>query len=107
MDERGPGFVGGRCGLAINVLHHRNLRRAEIERRQILGQRVLRWLHQRTMEWSAHLQHDGTLGPAFLGEISGTLNGSGVPRDDDLIWRINVRGRDYFALGSVVADVLK
>ena len=55
------------------------------------------------MEWCAHGQQLGTLGPAFVGEFRGAFDGGGMPRDYNLLGRVEVGRIADFALGCVVA----
>src|SRR4051812_36657112 len=71
---------------------------------QIAFESILRWLHQRTMEWCAYGQHFGAFGAAFIGESGGAFDRSGIARDDNLLRRVDVGGGKTVAVGRLVEN---
>ncbi len=74
---------------------------------QVFLQAVLCRLHQRTMEGSAHHQHDCPLGAALFRQLRCAFHRLLVAGDHDLVGRIDVGRRDDFALGGIGANLLQ
>ena len=73
---------GGRLG--VNVLDDWELRVVELELTQVLGEAVLRGLHERAMEGRADGKHDGALGAFGFREVGGALDSRRFAGDHDL-----------------------
>ncbi len=61
---------------------------------EVLGEGVLRGLHERAVEGGADLEHDGALGSGLLAEVGGEVDGGGGAGDDGLVGRVEVGGGD-------------
>src|SRR5688572_18642736 len=85
-------------GLSIDVRDHRNTRSVRPHRTQLRRQPLFGRLHQRAMEWRAHLQRHGPARTQRLGALAGPCDRGSRAGNHDLAAAIQVRRADHLAL---------
>src|SRR5271156_2134326 len=103
-DQRVARFIAGDHRLGVDVGDQRKFQRGEARGLQIDFEALLRGHHQGAMKRRGYGQNYGALGTALRGDFDGAFHGGGCARNYGLFGRIQVSGRQDFAIRRFFAD---
>ena len=80
--------------LSVHILIYRTFRCLDLSGLNGCLEFILGRLHQRRVEGTTHLEHEGTLGTSSLELLASLLDSLHVTRDHELTWAVIVSGND-------------